>query len=108
MGHPLNVLAGVATLAVASVLAVRRMPMDVFPVLDLPVIFVAQPHGGMDPGQVESQVISYSEGHMISMTGIHPIFRTSQAIFRLQAPRGQGVTLYILLRMRRLPNIGSS
>jgi multidrug efflux pump subunit AcrB len=52
MGHPLNVLAGMAALAVASVLAVRRMPMDVFPVLDLPVIFVAQPHSGMDPGQV--------------------------------------------------------
>jgi hypothetical protein len=95
MGHPFNVLAGMAALAVASV-------------LDLPVIFVAQPHGGMDPGQMGSQVTSYFEGHTIPMAGIHPISRTSQAIFRLQAPRGRGVTLYILLRMRRLPNVGSS
>src|SRR3954468_10855925 len=71
MRHPVSVMAGVAALAVASLLAARRMAVDVFPALDLPVIYIAQPYGGMDPAQMESQLTSYYEGHSIYMTGIH-------------------------------------
>ena len=73
MRHPVSVMAGVAALAVASALAVQRMAVDVFPALDLPVIYIAQPYGGMDPSQMESQITSYYEGHSIYMTGIHYI-----------------------------------
>ena len=73
MRHPVSVMAGVAALAVASALAVERMAVDVFPALDLPVIYIAQPYGGMDPSQMESQLTSYYEGHSIYMTGIHYI-----------------------------------
>jgi multidrug efflux pump subunit AcrB len=73
MRHPVSVMAGVAALAVASALAVRRMAVDVFPALDLPVIYIAQPYGGMDPSQMESQLTSYYEGHSIYMTGIHHV-----------------------------------
>ena len=71
--HPVSVMAGVAALVVACGLAVTRMPIDVFPSLDLPVIYIAQPYGGMDPAQMESQIASYYEGHSIYMTGIHHV-----------------------------------
>ena len=34
-------------------LAVQRMPVDIFPNLGAPAIYVAQPYGGMDPSQME-------------------------------------------------------
>src|SRR5262249_48343213 len=43
--RPITVMAGVAALAVACLLSLTRMPIDVFPTLDLPVIVVAQPYG---------------------------------------------------------------
>ena len=30
-------------------LPLKRMPIDIFPSLNLPVIYVCQPYGGMDP-----------------------------------------------------------
>jgi multidrug efflux pump subunit AcrB len=73
MRHPVSIMAGVVALAVTSFLAVQRMAVDVFPALDLPVIYIAQPYGGMDPSQMESQLTSYYEGHSIYMTGIHHV-----------------------------------
>jgi multidrug efflux pump subunit AcrB len=71
--HPVTVMAGVAALAVSSVLATVRMPVDTFPKLDLPLIYIAQPYGGMDPAQMESQLISYYEGHSLYISGIHHV-----------------------------------
>jgi multidrug efflux pump subunit AcrB len=73
MRHPITVMAAVAALAVAAFLAVQRMAIDIFPSLDLPVIYICQPYGGMDPSQMESQIVSYYEGHTIYMTGIHHV-----------------------------------
>jgi multidrug efflux pump subunit AcrB len=73
MRHPISVVAGVVALAVASLLAVTRMAIDVFPALDMPMIYIAQPYGGMDPSQMESQLTSYYEAHSIYMTGIHHV-----------------------------------
>ena len=33
-----------------------RMPIDIFPTLELPVIYIAQPYGGLNPQQMESQI----------------------------------------------------
>lgn len=71
--HPITVMACVAALAVTSILAYSRMAKDVFPKLDLPLIYIAQPYGGMDPAQMESQLISYYEGHSIYIAGIHHV-----------------------------------
>jgi len=69
--HPITVMAAVAALAVGSVLASQRMSVDTFPKLNIPVIYIAQPYGGMDPAQMESQLISYYEGHSLYISGIH-------------------------------------
>ena len=60
-------------IALCSVLAYQRMSVDIFPNLDLPVIYVAQPYGGMNPAQMESFLVSYYEYHFLYITGIEHV-----------------------------------
>ena len=46
--RPITVMVAIVAIAIGCFLAVRRMDVDVFPALNLPVIYVAQPYGGMD------------------------------------------------------------
>jgi hypothetical protein len=39
----------------------RGMEVDIFPSLNLPVIYVCQPYGGMDPAQMEGFLTNYYE-----------------------------------------------
>jgi multidrug efflux pump subunit AcrB len=73
MRRPLTVMVLVASLALGSALAVFRMPIDIFPNLNLPVIFVAQPYGGMDPAQMEGLITNYYEYHFLYINGIHHV-----------------------------------
>ena len=89
--RPLTVIVALVAMALACVLAirpksidvflqeygielpVRRMAVDIFPSLDLPVIYVAQPYGGMDPAQMEGLLTNYYEYHFLYITGIHHV-----------------------------------
>src|SRR6202047_5406430 len=71
--HPVTIMVGVAALAIGSVLAVLRMQKDIFPSLNLPVIYVAQPYGGMDPAQMEGLLTYYYEYHFLYISGIHHV-----------------------------------
>ena len=46
------------------------MPSTSSPNLNLPVIYVAQPYGGMDPAQMEGLLTNYYEYHFLYITGI--------------------------------------
>src|SRR4051794_33844727 len=46
------------------------MPVDIFPQLGDPAIYVAQPFGGMDPAQMEGYCTYYYEYHFLYITGI--------------------------------------
>ena len=46
------------------------MRIDIFPDLDLPVIYVAQPYGGMSPAQMEGYLVYYYEYHFLYINGI--------------------------------------
>jgi len=59
--HPITVMVGIAALVAGSMLAMSRMKIDIFPSLNLPVVYVAQPYGGMDPGQMEGLITNYYE-----------------------------------------------
>ena len=48
MRRPFTVMVLVVAVALGSLLAVYRMSIDIFPNLNLPVVYVAQPYGGMD------------------------------------------------------------
>src|ERR1051326_7316382 len=68
--RPLTVVVFVIAVALASALALRRMPRDIFPTLGIPTIYVAQPYGGMDPAQMEGYLTYYYEHHFLYITGI--------------------------------------
>src|SRR6266478_1671687 len=73
--HPVTVM--VAMIAIVgvggSVLAFMRSKVDIFPELNLPVIYVAQPYGGMDPAQMEGLLTNYYEYHFLYISGIHHV-----------------------------------
>src|SRR6266852_3964664 len=71
--RPITVLVAVIGIALCSILAIMRMPVDIFPNLNLPVIYVAQPYGGMDPAQMEGYLVSYYEYHFLYITGIEHV-----------------------------------
>src|SRR5487761_115571 len=68
--HPYTVMVGVVALVLGSALALMRMRIDIFPVLNLPVIYVAQPYGGLDPAQMEGLITNYYEYAFLFMNGI--------------------------------------
>src|SRR2546427_13009123 len=68
--HPYTVMVAVLAMAGGSILAVQRMKIDIFPELNLPVIYVAQPYGGMTPAQMEGLLTNYYEYHFLYVSGI--------------------------------------
>src|SRR5881398_2379391 len=73
MRRPITILVAVVSIALCSILALRRMPVDIFPKLGAPAIFVAQPFGGMDPAQMEGYLTYYYEYHFLYITGIEHV-----------------------------------
>src|SRR5947207_1905726 len=71
--RPFTIVVIVAGVALASILALRRMPRDIFPSLGIPTIYVAQPYGGMDPAQMEGYLTYYYEYHFLYITGIEHV-----------------------------------
>ena len=71
--HPISVVVLVIGVALCSILALTRMPIDIFPNLNLPVIYVAQPYGGMSPAQMEGYLVYYYEYHFLYITGIEAV-----------------------------------
>jgi multidrug efflux pump subunit AcrB len=49
------------------------MPVDIFPKVGEPAIYVAQPYGGMDPAQMEGYLTYYYEYHFLYITGINRV-----------------------------------
>src|SRR5437764_5866347 len=73
LSRPITVIVAILAVAILSVLAVKRMPVDIFPQLGDTAIYVAQPYGGMDPAQMESFLTYYYEYHFLYITGIDHI-----------------------------------
>ena len=71
--NPISVVVVVIGVALCSILALVRMPIDIFPNLNLPVIYVAQPYGGMSPAQMEGYLVYYYEYHFLYITGIESV-----------------------------------
>jgi len=89
--RPLTVVVAIVAVAIACFFAIRpksvdvavqqfgielpikRMSIDIFPSLNLPVIYVAQPYGGMDPAQMEGMLTNYYEYHFLYISGIHHV-----------------------------------
>jgi multidrug efflux pump subunit AcrB len=70
LSRPLTVLVALLAVALCAALAVIRMPVDIFPQVGDPAIYVAQPYSGMDPAQMEGYLTYYYEYHFLYITGI--------------------------------------
>jgi multidrug efflux pump subunit AcrB len=90
MRRPASVMVAVISLALGCFLAIgpalfqhfklpypsglpKGMEVDIFPKLNLPVIYVCQPYGGMDPAQMEGFLTNYYEYHFLYISGIHHV-----------------------------------
>jgi multidrug efflux pump subunit AcrB len=63
----------VVAVAFVGCLALDRMARDIFPDLGVPVLYVAQPYGGLDPAQMEGFIVNYYEYHFLYITGIEHV-----------------------------------
>lgn len=71
--RPITVIVLVISIALCSIMAILRMRTDIFPNLNLPVIYVAQPYGGMSPAQMEGYLVFYYEYHFLYINGIESV-----------------------------------
>lgn len=71
--RPIAVLVAALSLLILAGLTLRRAPVDIFPDLGIPVIYVVQPYGGMSPAQMEAQVVTFYEYHFLYIAGIEHI-----------------------------------
>jgi multidrug efflux pump subunit AcrB len=70
LSRPITIVVALVAIALCAVLAIQRMPVDIFPKGGDPAIYVAQPYGGMDPAQMEGYLTYYYEYHFLYITGI--------------------------------------
>ncbi len=79
--RPVTVLVGLVALIAAGVLASQKMKVDIFPPLNLPVVYVCQPYSGLDPKQMEGLIANYYEYHFLYINGIdHVESRNTQGL----------------------------
>jgi multidrug efflux pump subunit AcrB len=71
--RPFTVIVFVAAMVLLSVVALSRTRVDIFPDLNIPTIYVAQPYGGMSPQQMEGFVSYYYEYHFLYIDGIESV-----------------------------------
>src|SRR6266404_7791511 len=71
--RPITIVVAALAVALCSILAIQRMPADIFPNRGSPTVYVAQPYGGMDPTQMEGFITYYYEYHFLYITGIHHV-----------------------------------
>jgi multidrug efflux pump subunit AcrB len=73
LSRPITVVVALVAIALFALLAVQRMPVDIFPKVGENAIYVAQPYGGMDPAQMEGYLTYYYEYHFLYITGINRV-----------------------------------
>jgi multidrug efflux pump subunit AcrB len=71
--RPLTILVLVIAILSGAALSLRRAPVDIFPGLGVPVVYVVQPYGGLSPTQMEGQIVGYYEYHFLYINGIEHI-----------------------------------
>ncbi|PSL31471.1 efflux RND transporter permease subunit [Dyadobacter jiangsuensis] len=71
--RPIAVLVFVMGLVVFSIMSATRIPVDIFPKLNSPVIYVIEPYGGMSPAQMEGFFATRMQDQFLYIGGIREI-----------------------------------
>jgi multidrug efflux pump subunit AcrB len=89
--RPITLMVIVFGLLLTGAAALLRIPRDIFPNLEVPVIYVAQPFAGMDPSQMEGYITYRYEIGFLYVSGIEHIESKSAqglALLKLQFQPG--------------------
>jgi len=81
--RPITVVVIVLSLLIFSLLAATKIPIDIFPKLNLPTIYVIESYGGMSPQQMEG----------FFATGMQDQFLYINGIKNIESKNIQGLTL---------------
>src|SRR6201985_174410 len=68
--RPITILVIVAAVFFSSVMAIRTIPIDIFPSLNLPVVYVIEPFSGMTPQQMEGFFATRLQDQFLYVNGI--------------------------------------
>jgi multidrug efflux pump subunit AcrB len=71
--RPVTILVMVSAVFLSSIIAVTTIPIDIFPKLNLPVIYVIEPFGGMTPQQMEGFFATRLLNQFLYVNGIKGI-----------------------------------
>ena len=71
--RPVTVLVIISAVFFSSILAIKTIPIDIFPKLNLPVIYVIEPYGGMTPQQMEGFFSTRLADQFLYVNGIKNI-----------------------------------
>ena len=70
---PITILVFVAALFFFGVSALRTIRIDIFPKLDLPVLYIANPYGGFTPTQMETFFAKQYINTLLYVNGVKSI-----------------------------------
>jgi len=73
LAKPIAVIVALLGILVFAGLALGRIPIDIFPRLNLPTIYIAQPYGGMAPSQMEGFISTRYQNQMLYVSGIKDV-----------------------------------
>lgn len=85
--QPISVMVCILAIIFFAILSIRSIPVDIFPDLDLPTIYVVQPYGGMAPDQMDGFITTRYQDHFLYVSGIRDVeVKTIQgmSLIRLQ------------------------
>src|ERR1700722_19580529 len=71
--RPLTVIVIVGSFFIGSIFVIRTIPIDIFPKLNLPTIYVIEPYGGMTPQQMEGFFATSLSDQFLYINGIKNI-----------------------------------
>ena len=70
---PISVIVLVLGLMFFAIMSLFRIPVDIFPNLDLPTIYIVQPYGGMAPEEMDAFVATKYQDHFLYVSGIRNV-----------------------------------
>lgn len=73
LAKPITVIVAMAGVILFAVLSLLQIPVDIFPRLNLPTIYIAQPYGGMTPAQMEGFIATRYQNQLLYVSGIKAV-----------------------------------
>ncbi|MBO0939319.1 efflux RND transporter permease subunit [Fibrella sp. HMF5335] len=71
--RPITVVVGILAILFFSVVAVRNIAVDIFPAIDTPAIYVAEPYGGLSPDQLDGFIANQFQNNFLFVSGVRKI-----------------------------------